>query len=74
MPAQQGSQSYLFAELQKGKIGFINRRGKMMVENGVIPPQFREVDSFKGGLAPEVTGLKRWSYIDHTGKFVWTSQ
>ena len=45
-----------------------------MVENGVVPPQFREVDSFKGGLAPEVTGLKRWSYIDHTGKFVWTSQ
>lgn len=58
MPVQQGS-ARLFAIRQKGKIGFINRGGKIMVENGVVPPQFREVDSFKGGLAPEVTGLKR---------------
>ncbi len=52
----------------KGKFGFINRAGQM-----VIAPQFVHAGMFKEGLAPVSIKTERrrmYGFIDHTGKFI----
>lgn len=53
----------------KGKWGFINRAGDI-----IIKPQFDDAGCFRNGLAP-VERNGKWGYIDRTGKlvvdFVW---
>jgi hypothetical protein len=66
--------SYTFARIKpeeellritvKGKIGFINLKGKVVIE-----PQFQAVGHFVDGLAPARIG-GTYGYIDKTGKFV----
>ena len=55
----------LFRVQVDGKIGFIDRAGKVAIE-----PQFDEAFNFSGGLAL-VKVSDRFGYIDRTGKYVW---
>jgi hypothetical protein len=54
----------LFAVQVGGKIGFINKEGKLIVN-----PQFDDVGNFSEGLARVTIGDK-WGYIDKEGKYV----
>jgi len=47
-----------------GKIGFIDRDGKMVIE-----PQFEDAIHFQDGVASVKAGGK-WGYIDPSGKWV----
>ncbi len=46
-----------------GKIGYIDRSGKIVIE-----PQFEQANEFKYGLAPVSVGNK-WGFIDRRGEF-----
>ena len=52
----------IFPVTINGKIGYINRAGKV-----VIPPQFLDAGRFEDGLAPVLAG-NTWGYIDKDGK------
>jgi len=62
--AQTRSASALFPIEIKGKHGYIDSSGKI-----VIRPQFDEVGGFSEGLAPVLVGDK-WGFIDKTGMIV----
>lgn len=57
--------SGLFAVIQGGKCGYIDKTGKI-----IINPQFDMAMSFSEGLAIVRIGDK-YGYIDKTGKYVW---
>ena len=54
-------------EVQKGKYGFVDKTGKM-----VITPWFDSAAPFKHGLAGVDEGQVH-GYIDRTGAYVWRS-
>jgi len=63
-----------FAAVEQNKLwGFINKKGKMIIE-----PQFIKVKSFHDGFAAVIPNntnknkktLRRWGFIDKTGKLV----
>ena len=57
-------QTRLFNMIQNGKYGYIDSKGKIVVQ-----PQFDEADEFSEGLAPIRIGDK-WGYIDPTSRIV----
>jgi WG containing repeat len=60
---QQQQLTRLFPIYESGKIGFIDRTGKITIE-----PRFDEIFvGFSEGLAPVRIG-KKWGFIDQTGK------
>ncbi|NJL42748.1 MAG: WG repeat-containing protein, partial [Pseudanabaena sp. SU_2_4] len=60
---QQQRLTRLFPIYENGKIGFIDRTGRITIE-----PRFDEIFvGFSEGLAPVRIGIK-WGYIDRTGK------
>ncbi len=46
-----------------GKVGFINRNGKL-----VIPAKLRDAGSFRDGLAPFEASNNKWGFIDKAGR------
>lgn len=54
----------LFPVVQKGKCGYINRTGKIVIE-----PQFNGADDFSEGLA-RVTIEAKFGYINKAGQMV----
>lgn len=70
--AARGKSDGLFSILQNGKIGFIDRTGKL-----IITPRFESVDDFSEGLAritittdPHSYPFTKYGYIDTTGEIV----
>jgi hypothetical protein len=59
-----GDVPVLFRVKQNGKMGYIDRSGKM-----VIPPQFQDAGLFQEGRARVQIDFK-WGFIDETGKVV----
>jgi len=57
-------ENYLFPVRLRGKQGFIDRRGRL-----VIQPTFDQVYPFSDGLAGALEGT-RWGYISKTGEWV----
>ena len=62
------SQDALFPIEEKGKYGFINKTGKV-----VITPQFEFAESFSEGMAAVSVGGKR-GFIDAAGKIIIAAQ
>jgi hypothetical protein len=64
---QDGNADQLFPIIQRGKWGYINRSGRI-----VIPPQFDAAYPFHEGIAKVMMGKRftneKWSYIDTSGK------
>src|SRR5437764_7855136 len=64
VPVLWADEAARYAVHTKGKIGFIDRAGKMIIE-----PQFEDAIHFQDGVA-SVKAHGKWGYVDSNGKWV----